>query len=136
MGAFASFIITPPPPFFPLDTTSPRRLFPMETKPNASAQPHPFMDAAYDITTVDYNADRYKVREYADVASLAASTPRDWATVRWVNVEGINDDVLRELQVSGCVGVCTRGGGGGRNAEAEPSVTTAIAGDPFATALA
>ncbi|KAK9452050.1 uncharacterized protein V1518DRAFT_410237 [Limtongia smithiae] len=51
------------------------------------------------VTIVDYNSDRYRVVNKIDKHSIDAflKDKQDWATVRWINVNGLSWEVLRSI---------------------------------------
>ncbi len=69
----------------------------------AGIEPHelstaPFTETAVRITCVDYAPERVEQQEVHDLPSFIAAHRPDWATVRWINVDGIGDlNVIRAL---------------------------------------
>ena len=50
------------------------------------------------VTVIDYGPDKVEVHQVADLDDFVAHHRPDWATVRWINIDGLNDPrVIRAL---------------------------------------
>ncbi len=63
--------------------------------PEAQQPPEP---GKVSIQCIDYGPDRCEHRPVDDVQALLAEPRPDWATVRWVNVEGLNAFTIKKFQ--------------------------------------